>query len=79
MPEQTLKQKVERALSQIRPMIEAHGGGFEVVLANGGKVKIRIKGACLGCPMAQATFGSGMEEMIRQKVPEVKKVEFLSD
>lgn len=72
----SLKTKVEKVLEHVRPEIESHGGGFNLVSAEDGKVVIKIKGACLGCPMAQATFGPGMEEMIKEKVPEVKNVEF---
>lgn len=72
-----LKSKVEKALEKVKPSIEAHGGGFEVVSAVKGKVKIRIMGACLGCPMARLTFGAEMEEMIKEKVAGVKKVEFI--
>jgi Fe-S cluster biogenesis protein NfuA len=73
-----LKTKVEKALEEVKPYIESHGGGFSLISVKGGRVKIKIEGACLGCPMAQATFGAGMEEMIKKAVPEIKKVEFLS-
>ncbi|MFC1727048.1 NifU family protein [Patescibacteria group bacterium] len=79
MSKQSLKQQVEQALKEVKPYIESHGGGFDLVSVKNGKVKIQIKGACLGCPMAQATFGAGMEEMIKEKVPEVKEVEFIQD
>lgn len=78
MKKTDLKQKVNKALEGVRPYVESHGGGFDLVSAKDGKVVIKIKGTCLGCPMARATFGAGMEEMIKEKVPEVKKVEFKS-
>jgi Fe-S cluster biogenesis protein NfuA len=71
-----VKKRVEKALEQMREYIESHGGGFEVTAVSRDKIKIKIKGACLGCPMAQATFGAGMEEVIKKAVPEIKDVEF---
>lgn len=63
-------------LAEVRPSIESHGGGLKLVSAKDGKVVIKISGACVGCPMAQATFGAGMEELIKEKVPEAKEIEF---
>ena len=77
MTDKDLKTKVAKALEEVKPYIESHGGGFDLVSVKDGQVKIKIKGACLGCPMAQATFGAGMEEMIKKKVPAVKEVEFI--
>ena len=71
-----LKEKVLKVLEEVRPYIESHGGGVKLVSAQDEKVVIKISGACVGCPMAQATFGAGMEELIKEKVPEVKEVEF---
>jgi Fe-S cluster biogenesis protein NfuA len=79
MAKTNLKSKIEKALEEVKPYIESHGGDFEVVSAKASKVKIRVKGACLGCPMAQATFGAGMEEMIKKAVPAVKSVEFIQE
>lgn len=76
MVKENLEEKVKAALKEIQPMIESHGGGIEVVSVKDGKVVIKILGACLGCPMAAATFGQGMEEMIKEKVPQIKKIEF---
>lgn len=73
-----LKSKLNKALEEITPYIESHGGGIELVSVKGGKAVIKIKGACLGCPMVQATFGAGMKKMIKKKVKEIKKVEFIS-
>lgn len=76
MVKENLEEKVKAALEEIQPMIEAHGGGIKIVSVKNGKVVIKILGACLGCPMAEATFGQGMEEMIKDKVPQIKEIEF---
>lgn len=71
-----MKEKVEKALAKIRPMLEADGGGVELVdIEEGGVVKVRLTGACGGCPMATMTLKNGVERVLRQEVPEVKSVE----
>jgi len=71
-----VKEKVLKALEEVRPYISSHGGGVELVSVKGGRAIIKISGACVSCPMASATFGAGMEELIKRKVPEVKEIEF---
>lgn len=78
LPKKNLKEKVTKVLREVKPYIQFHGGGIKLVSAKDGKVVIKISGACVGCPMAAATFGAGMEEMIKEKVPEVKKIEFIT-
>ncbi|MDP3888650.1 MAG: NifU family protein [bacterium] len=73
-----LKSKVEEVLEEIRPALMSHGGNFELVSLKGDQVTIKILGACLGCPYSQMTFGEEMEKEIKKKVPEVKKVKFIS-
>lgn len=75
--EDLLKTKIEKALEQVRPGIESHGGGLKLVSVKNGTVRIRIRGACVGCPMAQATFDEGVSRFLKEKVGEVKKVEFV--
>ena len=72
----SLEKKITAVLEKIRPQIQAHGGDLELVSVKNNQVTIKILGACLGCPMAQATFGKGMEEFIKEEVPEVKKIKF---
>lgn len=71
------KEKVEEALVKVRPMLAADGGGVELISADEktGTVKVKLTGACGGCPMSQMTLQMGVEEMLRKEVPEVKKVE----
>lgn len=70
-----VKEKVEAALNDIRPALQADGGDVELVGIEGGIVKVRLKGACGGCPMATMTLKNGIERVLKSKIPEVKSVE----
>lgn len=71
-----MKDKVQKALDQIRPMLQADGGDVELVdVEENGIVKVRLQGACAGCPMSQMTLRNGIERILKQQVPEVKGVE----
>ncbi|HLO02289.1 MAG TPA: NifU family protein [Symbiobacteriaceae bacterium] len=75
MAEETLYQRVDRALDQIRPAIRMDGGEVELVDVEEGVAKVRMMGACGGCPMSTMTLKMGIERAIRMQVPEVKTVE----
>jgi Fe-S cluster biogenesis protein NfuA len=66
---------VERALQKIRPALQADGGDIELIDVVDGVVKVRLTGACGGCPMSQMTLKMGVEKVLKQQVPEVKSVE----
>jgi Fe-S cluster biogenesis protein NfuA len=70
-----MKAKVEAALNKIRPMLQADGGDVELVDVVDGVVKVRLQGACAGCPMSQMTLRNGIEKMLKQEIPEIKAVE----
>jgi Fe-S cluster biogenesis protein NfuA len=70
-----MKEKVQAALDKIRPMLQADGGDVELVDVVDGIVKVRLQGACKGCPMSQMTLRNGIERMLKQQIPEVKAVE----
>lgn len=70
-----MKEKVEKALSKIRAALQQDGGDIELVEVERGIVKVRLKGACAGCPMSQMTLANFVEAELRKQVPEVKKVE----
>jgi Fe-S cluster biogenesis protein NfuA len=70
-----MKEKVEEALKTIRPALQADGGDVELVDVIDGIVKVRLKGACGGCPMSQMTLTRGVEATIKKAVPEIKRVE----
>ncbi len=72
----TLKEKVQDALNKVRPSLQADGGDVELVEVNeDGIVKVRLTGACGGCPMSQMTLKMGIERILKQNVPEVQSVE----
>jgi Fe-S cluster biogenesis protein NfuA len=71
---ETMKEKVEKALNRIRPALQADGGDVELVDIEDGIVKVRLTGACGGCPMSQMTLKMGIERHLKKEVPEVKSV-----
>jgi Fe-S cluster biogenesis protein NfuA len=70
-----MKEKVQQALEKIRPSLQADGGDIELIDVVDGVVKVRLTGACGGCPMSQMTLKMGVERTLKQQVPEVKRVE----
>jgi Fe-S cluster biogenesis protein NfuA len=70
-----MKEKVQEALKKIRPMLQADGGDVELVDVEDGVVKVRLQGACAGCPMSQMTLKNGIEKILKEQIPEVKSVE----
>lgn len=71
-----LKERVESALESIRPALRADGGDVELLeVTDDGRVKVRLTGACGSCPMSQMTLKMGIEERIREAVPEIVEVE----
>jgi len=70
-----MKDKVEAVLNQIRPSLQADGGNVELVdVTNDGIVKVRLTGACHGCPMSQMTLKMGIEDAMKKEIPEIKEV-----
>ena len=69
-----MNEKVKAALEQIRPALQADGGDVELVEVKDGIVKVKLTGACGGCPMARMTLKNGIERVLKQQVPEVKEV-----
>jgi Fe-S cluster biogenesis protein NfuA len=70
-----MKEKLEKVLNEIRPMLIRDGGNVELVSIEGGVVKVRLQGACAGCPMSQMTLRNGIERVLKDKIPEVTAVE----
>ncbi|MGD0336782.1 MAG: NifU family protein [Candidatus Omnitrophota bacterium] len=70
-----MKDKVEKALEKIRPMLAVDGGNIELVdVSKDGVVKLKLTGTCGCCPMSQMTLKMGVERILKQEVPEVKEV-----
>ncbi len=70
-----MRDKVTAVLDKIRPSLVADGGDVELVDVKDGTVKVKLTGACGGCPMAAMTLKMGIERVLKQEVPEIKKVE----
>ena len=70
-----MREQVEKSLQKIRPMLQADGGDVELVDIEDGIVKLRLQGACAGCPGAQMTLKMGVERQLKEDIPEVKAVE----
>jgi Fe-S cluster biogenesis protein NfuA len=70
-----LKQTVQQALAKIRPMLQRDGGDIELVDVTDGIVKVRLTGACKGCPMSQMTLKQGVEKLLMKEVPGLKEVQ----
>lgn len=72
----TLREKVESALDKVRPSLQADGGDVQLVdVGQDGVVKVRLTGACGGCPMSQMTLKMGIERILKQNIPEIQAVE----
>ena len=70
-----MRENVEKVLQKIRPSLQADGGDIELVDIQDGVVKVRLTGACSGCPMSQMTLKMGVERVLKEEVPEVIGVE----
>jgi Fe-S cluster biogenesis protein NfuA len=73
-----MKEKIEEALDTIRPYIQMDGGDVEFVDYVDGVVKVKLTGACAGCPMSQMTLTMGVEKTLKERIPEITKVEAVS-
>jgi len=71
----SMKPEVEKVLNKIRPALQADGGDVELVDVEEGVVKVRLTGACGGCPMATMTLKGGIEAALKQEIPSVVRVE----
>jgi Fe-S cluster biogenesis protein NfuA len=70
-----MKEAVQKAIDLIRPSLQADGGDVELIdVSEDGIVKVKLTGACRGCPMSQMTLKMGIEKMIKQQVPNIKEV-----
>ena len=69
-----MKEKVEAALAKVRPALQADGGDVELVDVNEGVVRLKLRGACAGCPMSTLTLKMGIEQILKKEIPEVKEV-----
>lgn len=79
MAEETvLRERIQKSLESIRPALQLDGGDVELVDIEDGVVKVKLEGACHGCPMAAMTLQMGIERVLKRDVPEIKGVEAVS-
>jgi len=71
-----MKEAIQNALNTVRPQLQADGGDCELIdVTDDGTVKVRLTGACGGCPMSQMTLKMGIERVLKERVPGIKNVE----
>ncbi len=70
-----MKEKVQKVIDRIRPNLQADGGDVQLIdVTDDGVVKVKLLGACHGCPMAQMTLKNGIERFLKKEIPEVREV-----
>jgi len=69
-----MEEKIQQSLDKIRPGLRADGGDVVLVEVKDGVVKVKLTGACGGCPMSQMTLKMGIERQLKKDVPEIKEV-----
>jgi Fe-S cluster biogenesis protein NfuA len=70
-----MKEEVQKAIDLIRPSLQADGGDVELIdVSADGIVKVKLTGACRGCPMSQMTLKMGIEKIIKKQIPDIKEV-----
>lgn len=70
-----MEEKIQHLINKIRPLLQQDGGDVEFVEFVDGVVKVRLTGACSGCPMSQITLKNGIEKLLKKEIPEIKSVE----
>lgn len=71
-----MREKVEAVLAKVKPYLQRDGGDVELVeVTEDGVVKVRLQGACKGCPMSQITLKNAIEKTILKELPEIRSVE----
>ena len=69
-----MQEKIEKTLEEIRPYIAQHLGGIEFVKFEEGVVHVRLLGTCTHCPLSELTLKAGVEELLKERIPEVREV-----
>ena len=69
-----MRDKVEAVLDKIRPSLVRDGGNVELIDVSDGVVKVKLTGACSGCPMSTMTLKMGIEQILKKEIPEIKEV-----
>jgi Fe-S cluster biogenesis protein NfuA len=75
MANETMQERVKEVLEDVRPALQRDGGDVEFVDVKDGVVQVRLQGACAGCPMSQMTLAFGIQRVLKEKIPEIERVE----
>lgn len=78
MEDKMVISKINEILDKVRPALESHGGGAELVNYEKGVATLKVLGACKGCAMAAFTFQLGIEKILREKYKEIKEVRYVN-
>jgi len=71
----SIRDRVAKALERVRPYLQSDGGDIDLIdVTEDGTVKVKLKGACHGCPYSLQTLKAGVEQAIMKEVPEIKRV-----
>jgi Fe-S cluster biogenesis protein NfuA len=73
--EKTFEEKVKEELDRVRPFLQRDGGDVEFVALKDGVLQVKLQGACAGCPMSQMTLAFGIQRTLKEKLPELVRVE----
>lgn len=75
-----LLSRINKALDKVRPYLQADGGDISLIdVTDEMIVKVKLTGACYGCPFSMQTLKSGVEQALVKEIPEIKEVQALSD
>jgi Fe-S cluster biogenesis protein NfuA len=74
METKSVKERVAQALERVRPYLQSDGGDIDLIDVTGDTVKVKLTGACHGCPYSMQTLKAGVEQAIMKEVPEIRKV-----
>ncbi len=70
-----IRERVKKALEKVRPYLQSDGGDIDFIdVTDDMTVKVRLTGACYGCPFSMQTLKAGVEQAIMKEVPEIKRV-----
>ena len=73
--ESPLRRRVTQVLDTLRPALQSDGGDIQLIeVSDEGIVQVRFVGACVGCPSSENTFKYGIEQHLKEKIPEVTEV-----
>jgi Fe-S cluster biogenesis protein NfuA len=75
MDTNSIRERVMKALERVRPYLQSDGGDIDLIdVTEDMTVKVKLKGACQGCPYSMQTLKAGVEQAIMQEVPEITRV-----